>query len=119
MHEGHGLVARPAHRVQPRIDDETRGSEGLRLEHAHPLAVIGVEVHLIGEALGVEAPALDVGATGHPRAEDAKGGQALQLHLDADLEVVPGRRLVEGDRRDAVKLALFGLIGVDVVLPLA
>ena len=116
MHEVDRLLARPAHRVEAGVDDEARGAEGLRLEHAEPLAIVGVEAHLVGEALGVEAPALDVRPAGHPRAERAERGQPLQLHLDRDLEVMAGRRLVERDRRELVELALGRLVGVDVVL---
>jgi hypothetical protein len=72
----------------------------------------------VGEPLRVEAPTLDVRRAGHAGAEDPERRQPLQLHLDADLEVMAGRRLVEGDRGDLVELSLLGLIGVDVVLRL-
>ena len=119
MHEVDRLVARPVHGVQAGVDDEPRGAEGLRVEHAETLGLGGVEAHLIGQALAVEAPALGVGDARHASAERPEGGHPGELHLDGDLEVMPGRRLVEGDRRELVELALRRLVGVDVVLALA
>ena len=60
----------------PGVDDQARRAPRLRLEHPEALAGVVVEAHLVGEALAVEAPALDVGAARESRAEAAERGQA-------------------------------------------
>ena len=102
--------------MQPGVHNEAGGAEGLGVEHADPLRVGLVQLHLLGQPFAVEAPALRVCSAGHPRAERAERRQAGQLHLDGQLEVMTRSRLVERDRGDPVQLSLLRLIGVQVVL---
>ena len=73
-----------------------------------PSRSASVWYHLVGQPLGVQPPALDVGRAGHLGAEGPEAAQILEVHLDRDLEVVAGRRLVEGDGRDLVQLRWSG-----------
>ena len=55
------LLARPAHRVDAGVDDEPRRPPGVERQHPEAVEVAGVEPHLVGQPLGVQAPALEVG----------------------------------------------------------
>ena len=91
-------LARPAQAMEPAVDDEAGGPPGLPVEHPEPLGLAAVQPHLVGQPLRVEAPALDVGAADHPRPEPAEDVEVLVLHLERDLEVMPGDGLVIGRR---------------------
>ena len=95
------LLARPPEGVHPGVDDEAGGPPGLRVEHPEPLGLVAVEAHLVREALGVEAPALDVRAAGVPRCEAPEVVEGRVLALERDLEVVTRDRLVVGRRGEA------------------
>ena len=81
-------LARPAQCVEPGVDDEPGGAPGLRVEHPEALGLVPEQAHLVGQPLAVQAPALDVRAADHPRAEAAERDQAVVLHLERDLEMV-------------------------------
>ena len=83
----------------PGVDDEAGGAPGLGVEHAEALRLVPVQAHLVGEPLGVQAPALDVGAAGVPRGEAPERVQRRVLALERDLEVVARDGLVVGRRR--------------------
>ena len=88
----------PVPRVQPlrvhaRVHDEPAGAHRVHRQHAEAVDVAGVQAHLVGQALGVQAPALRVrGRVDHA----AQQWQLGQLLRDGDLEVVARHGLVEG-----------------------
>ena len=94
-------LARPAQGVEPGVDDEPGRAPGLRVEHPEPLGLVAEEAHLVGQPLAVQAPALDVGAADAARAEPPERDEVRVLHLERDLEVVPGHGLVIGRRAPA------------------
>jgi hypothetical protein len=53
--------AAPAAGVQTGVDDQADGPPGRRAEHAQPLYLIGVQVKLVGQLLGVQSPTLPMG----------------------------------------------------------
>ena len=55
-----GLLAAPALRVQAGVDDQPGGPHRVDGQHAEPGDVVGVQAHLVGQPLGVQAPALGV-----------------------------------------------------------
>src|SRR5205823_14890052 len=61
-------IAFPAEGVDARVHDQTGGPPGLRIEHAEALARAAEEAHLVGQALRVKAPALDIRAAHLARA---------------------------------------------------
>ena len=50
--------ARPAERVDARVDDEPAGAPGVVRQDPEAVHVRAVEAHLVGQALRVQAPAL-------------------------------------------------------------
>ena len=102
-------------RVHPGVDDQPRGAPRLRVEHPEPLGRRPVQPELVGQALGVQAPALDEGAARGPRAEPAEHVEARVLHLEADLEVVARDGLVERRRGELRVGPARQVVGVDVV----
>ena len=109
------LLAAPAERVEPRVDDEPGGSPGLGVEHPEALALGTEQAHLVREPLRVEAPALDVCPADDPRAEAAEHVEVRVLHLERDLEVVAGHSLVIGRRRELRVLPARQVVPVRVV----
>ena len=114
-HLAHALVARPAQVVDAGVDDEPCRAPGHRVQHAEALGLVAEEAHLVGEVLAVEAPALDVRAADHPRAQAPERRQVRVLHLEGDLEVMSGRALVVGRRGELRERARPEVVGVDVV----
>ena len=78
-----------------------------------PNSLIGslVEAHLLAEPLGIEAPALAIGAVA---AEAAELGHVRQLLRQRDLEMMAGRALMIGDRLDLRAQHLVHVGEVDV-----
>src|SRR5690606_38855252 len=113
-HEVDGLLAGPAQRVEPGVDHQPAGPPGVAGQHAEAVEVGLVQAHLVGQPLGVERPALDEGGVA-PR-QPPEGGQVGALGGDGELQVVPGDRLVEGDRRRLGPPPGRGVVEVDVVL---
>ncbi len=95
VHERDRPVARPAQRVHPGVHDQPRRAPGVEREDADAVEVAGVEAHLVRQALRVQAPALE--ERGRPEVPPELG-QVRELLADRDLEVVPGDRLVVGER---------------------
>src|SRR5262245_16778259 len=64
LHEElHSLLARPAFRVDPGVDDEPTGAECDRLQVAQSSdRIVVVRAELVGELLGIEAPPFGVRA---------------------------------------------------------
>src|SRR5438477_348695 len=75
-------------------DDAPDGAEQFGVEATVVADGILVEADLFAELLGVEGPALGVGAEAGVEAEF---GQALELLLDGELHVVTGNAFVVGD----------------------
>ena len=97
------LVATPPLMVDTGVDDHAGRSEQLHVEAAEVAeAVVVVDAGFVSEPLCVERPALAIGGKGD---EPPKEGKLLLLHLQGDLEVVPGHRLVVGQGRHG------GLVG--------
>jgi hypothetical protein len=107
----HGLAARPAERVHARVDDEARGAPRLRGEHAEAVERTRVGAQLVGEALGVVGPALDVGGEAAVLAEL---GEPVEVERERDLEVVPGHGLVERQRLELERGPRVGVARVGV-----
>ena len=110
-----GSLTRPSERVDPRVGDQARGAQPLRLEHPEPLPVVDVEAHLVGEALAVQAPALAERAPGEDPAEAPQRRPVRELLFDRDLEMMAGVRLVVREARDVVQRSLLQVRRVDVV----
>ncbi len=104
-----GLLPAPAQRVQPGVDDQPSRPQRVAGQHAEPGDVVGVEPHLLREALAVEPPALDVGGEAADAAQQRQLGEPLG---DAELEVVPRHGFVERGRLGHVPEPLGGLVGV-------
>ncbi len=62
----HRPLAWPPEGVDARVDDQARRPVGLAVQHPEPLGLIEEQAHLVGQALGVEPPALDISHPGHP-----------------------------------------------------
>ena len=60
VHEPDRPRAVPALRMQPGVHDQPRRAERLRVEHPDALVLRGIELHLIGQALGIQPPAFRV-----------------------------------------------------------
>ena len=125
LHVVDGALAGPALGVDPGVDHEAEGSPHLHVESAEVGVRVGVhasidavvdrvDADLEAEALGVEGPAL---AERGVAAEPADGVQVLDLLLDGVLVVVPGDRLVEGQRHHVVLGALVEAVGVGHEVP--
>ena len=112
-----GRFAGPPQHVDPRVRDQPGRAMRLVVEHAEPLPSVQIEPHLVGEPLGIEAPALAVRAPGERAAEPAERRASGRLLFERDLEMVAGVRLVVGDRRDMVHRAIREVVRVDVVDP--
>jgi hypothetical protein len=80
------------------VDHQPGRPPGLSSQHPEPLVVIRVQVHLGGQALAVQAPALDERRPHRDPSEASELWAARELLLDRDLEVMARVRLVEGDR---------------------
>src|SRR4029077_6816683 len=94
-HEGFGLRAGPAHRVDAGVDAEPRGAPRVVAELAEAIEIARVQAHLVGKALGVQRPTFDE----RGRAlELAKRWQRAELLRDRDLQVMARDRLVPGQR---------------------
>ena len=107
------LLAGPAHRVDAGVDDEPRRPPGVERQHPEPVEVAGVEAHLVGQPLGVQAPALEVGRRPEVAAEVR---QPAELLAERDLEVVAGHRLVVRERLGLVARPVLRVGRVDDVL---
>ncbi len=88
-----GLLTTPPHGVQAGVDHQSAGSQGVGRQHAHPVDGRGVQPHLVGQALGVEAPTLGVRRVVVVLAEL---GDPLELGRDRQLQVMAGDALVVG-----------------------
>ena len=86
--------------MEPRVDDQPGGAPGDRVEHPEPFGFGAEQAHLVGQRLTVEAPALDVSAANHSRAEPAERVELRVLHLQRDLEMVARNGLVIGRGRE-------------------
>src|SRR3546814_1098161 len=84
----------------------------LQRQHAEPVIGGLVYPHLVGEPLRIKPPALDIGAIAAELAELRDAGQLL---LPRDLEMMAGRALMRGDRRDLHLLRLVHVDQVDVI----
>ena len=92
-HEVDGLLASPVERVYAGVDHEAARPPGVEGEHADAVEIARVQPHLVRQALGVEAPALDEGRGTVVAAEVRQTGQLL---ADRELQVMARDRLVEG-----------------------
>src|SRR5262249_9377422 len=102
------VLARPALRVQPGVDDEPPRAEQLSIELAElPFDAVAVPAGFRRETLRVQAPSL-----GHRRDADERFAapelrQRLVLHLQGELEVVARHGLVvHGARETELRHAL-------------
>ena len=75
------------------VDHETHRAPHLVVETAHVGIRIGIEAHLLGQQLGIEPPAFDIGRRAVLRAETR---DARQLLRDRDLHVMAGQAFVIG-----------------------
>ena len=105
----------PAQSVQAGIHDQPGGAPGLPVEHPEALGLGAVQPHLVRQPLAVQPPALDVRPTDHPRPEPAERAEMLILHLQGDLEMVPGSRLVVRRRSELGVLARRQVVTVGVI----
>src|SRR5256885_12806335 len=81
LHAPLPIWARPAQLMHAGVDDEARGPPRLRVQHPEALRLVSIQAHLVGEALGIQAPALDVRAAGVARGEDRKSTRLNSSHL--------------------------------------
>ena len=94
------------------VHDEPAGAPGIEREHPETVDVARVETHLVGEMLGVERPALDVGGHSLVLPELGNAGQLLG---DRDLEMMAGNRFVKRQRLGLVARPRLGHVGIDHV----
>ena len=118
---GHGRVRQgelpgprpaPAARMQSAVDDEPDGAPGGTAEHAEPLYVVRVQAELVGQPLGVQAPALAVWHDVEPRLQQRQVRQ--ELH-PGELRVMSGHPFVEGGGLQGPAPGLPGLYVVEQV----
>ena len=100
--------------VDAGVDHEADRAPHVGLQAAVVGVGVLVEADLLAQPLGVERPALGVGGVVGLLAE---GGQAGQLLLDGDLQVMAGDSLVVGDGLDIGQRAVGEVVGVDIDLP--
>ena len=109
---GFGVFLAPAHVMHAGIHDETAGPPHLIGQLAKSLIRCGVQAHILGQGLGVEAPSLtkggDIGLATEIR-------HTFQFLGDGALVMVSGHGLVNAERWQGVKRALIQGIGVDHV----
>jgi len=104
VHEVDRLLTRPSQVVNAGVHDEPTGTERREGQHPEPRDSTAVQADLVGEALGIQAPALVEGAqlgvdvAPVPRDVERLGGRELQ--------VVPRHRFVERERLVLVAVAL-------------
>ncbi len=113
-HEVDRPLPRPAQRVHAGVDHQAGGTPRVEGEDAEAIRLRREQAHLFGEALGVQAPALDVGGAAVEATE--RGQLASTSCMIAELQVVARHGLVEGKRLGLVARPRFGGVGVDVVL---
>ena len=101
------------------VDDQPSSPPGLRIQHPEAFPLVSEQAHLVGQALAVQAPALDVCATDHPRPQASERVEVRVLHLQGDLEMVARNGLVIRGRGELVVLATGQVVAVRVVDPLA
>ena len=94
----------------PGVDDEPRRAQRLARQHAEPIEVGRVQLHLVGEPLGVERPAFRVAAVAEVAADRMN---LLPLERDRALQMMAGNRLVKRRRLGFDAALLLGLIRVD------
>ena len=114
IHELDCLLPRPFHRVHAGVDHQAAGAPRVEREHADPVEVAAVETHLVGEPLGIETPALNVGS--HLGVSQERR-QLVQLLADRYLQVMPRHRLVVGERLRLVARPRLGSVRVHVIAP--
>ena len=107
-----GLLARPAHRVNARVDDEAARAPHLVSEPAEVVVRIGVEAGLEAEPFGVEPPAF---AERRDVREAAEVRQVLQLAAEGDLQMMSRHRLVQRERLEVVQRTGLELVRVHPV----
>src|SRR6266550_1255863 len=111
------LLARPAECMKTGVYDEPCGTPGNGVEHSEALGFVPEEAHLVGKLLAVEAPALDIRPTDDPGAQPAECIEPWVLHLERDLEMVAGDRLVVCRRGELRVLPARQVVAVGVVDP--
>ena len=109
-----GPRAAPALHVHPGVDHQADRAPHLVGQLPGLVRRVVHQPQLVGQPLGVEAPAL---AEGHVVAVAAEGGQVLLLGGERHLEVVARDRLVQGERHHLPRGPRLGLVGVDPVGP--
>src|SRR5688572_13283521 len=106
------LLAAPSLGVEAGVGDQPDRPPQFEREVAELRIGVLVEAHLAAEPLGVEAPALDIGAVA---AEAAELGNPLELLLKRDLEMMAGRALMIADPLDLGLQHLVHVGEVDVI----
>src|SRR5687768_15820033 len=89
-----GVLTRPPHRVQPRVDHEAHGTPHIVRECAESRIGIGVQPQIAAKRFGVQTPPFDERGESEVFAEL---GNVLQLLCERNLKVVSGNRLVDGE----------------------
>src|SRR5687767_526203 len=96
------LLARPAHRVQPGVDDQPTRPEQLAFQlPEQPFGIALVPSFLRDHPLRVKGPALADGGDAAERARLAELRQPRVLHGEGRMEVMPGDGLVIDERAQA------------------
>src|SRR4029453_14853881 len=101
---------RPTNGGEPGSDAEPHGAEPLAGQHPEAIEIARVELHLVGEPLGVERPTFLISRVAQVTPD---GMDLLPLERDRALQVMAGNRFVKRGRlRERAALG-FGLVRVD------
>ena len=112
-HVADRLLAAPALVVEAGVDDAAGGAEHEALQIAELAErVVLVDAHLVGQRLGIEAPALGIDRIERQPAERRDAGRFLG---ERDLVVMAGHRLVIGEGRQGPFRPFGGVAQVDVI----